>query len=76
MSNTPSRKKLYSFYIEPETLEKLVRLSGFLTGKGKGEKVSVSSLINMSIDQFLDRNKDSLDAMTKLSESVNKYQND
>ena len=73
MSREAGKKKIYSFYIETEYLEKLTRLSGFLTGSGKGEKISVSSLINMSIEQFLERNKESLDAMMKLSESVNSY---
>lgn len=68
MSKESGKKKLYSFYIEPEQLDKLTRLSGFLTGSGR--KVTVSALINMSIDQFLDRNQESLSAMEKLSESV------
>lgn len=71
MSEKSGRKKLYSFYIEPEQLDRLTRLSGFLTGSGR--KVTVSSLINMSIDQFLDRNQESLDSMTKLSESVQEF---
>lgn len=71
MSNKSGKKKLYSFYIEPEQLDRLTRLSGFLTGSGR--KVTVSSLINMSIDQFLDRNQESLDSMTKLSESVQEF---
>lgn len=68
MSKESGRKKLYSFYIEPERLERLTRLSGFLTGSGN--KVTVSSLINMSIEEFLSRNEQSLSAMEKLSESV------
>lgn len=68
MSKESGRKKLYSFYIEPERLERLTRLSGFLTGSGN--KVTVSSLINMSIEEFLARNEQSLSAMEKLSESV------
>ena len=71
MSKESGRKKLYSFYIEPEQLKKLTRLSGFLTGSGR--KVTVSKLINMSIDQFLDRNQESLSAMEKLSESVQEF---
>lgn len=68
MSKESGKKKLYSFYIEPERLERLTRLSGFLTGSGN--KVTVSSLINMSIEEFLARNEQSLSAMEKLSESV------
>ena len=68
MSKESCTKKLYSFYIKPEQLDKLTRLSGFLTGSG--QRVTVSSLINLSIDQFLDRNQESLSAMEKLSESV------
>lgn len=71
MDKADGKKKLYSFYISPEQLDRLTRLSGFLTGSGR--KVTVSSLINMSIDEFLARNKESLDAMEKLSESVQEF---
>ena len=71
MSKETGKKKLYSFYIEPEQLDRLTRLSGFLTGSGK--RVTVSSLICMSINEFLDRNQASLDSMTKLSESVQEF---
>ena len=71
MSKESGKKKLYSFYIEPEQLDKLNRLAGFLTGSG--QKATVSKLINMSIDQFLDRNQETLSAMVKLSESVSEF---
>lgn len=71
MSKESGKKKLYSFYIEPEQLDRITRLAGFLTAKGN--KVTVSALINMSIDQLLDQYKIPLEEMTKLSESVHEF---
>ena len=71
MSDGNTKKKLYSFYIAPEQLDRLTRLSGFLTAKGN--KVTVSALINMSIDQLLERYQVSLDDFTQLSETVSDF---
>ena len=68
MDKGSGKKRLYSFYIEPEQLDKLTRLSGYLTGSGK--RVTVSALINLSIEEFLTRNQSSLSAMEKLSAEV------
>ena len=69
MSKETGRKRLYSFYIDPERLERLNKLSGFLSVKN-GKRVTVSTLINTAIEQYLYRNEETLAAMEKLSEEV------
>lgn len=71
MGKESGKKRLYSFYIDPEILDKLTRLSGFLTGSGK--RVTVSNLINLSCEQFIERNQESLSAMENLSKSVQEF---
>lgn len=69
MSKDTGRKRLYSFYTDPDRLERLNRLAGFLSVKD-GKRVTVSVLINTAIEQYLERNQDTLSAMEKLSEEV------
>ena len=69
MSKDTGRKRLYSFYTDPDRLERLNRLAGFLSVKD-GKRVTVSTLINTSIEQYLARNEQTISAMEKLSEEV------
>ena len=69
MSKEAEKKRLYSFYIDPDRLDRLNRLAGFLSVKD-GKRVTVSALINTAIEDFTDRNQDTLDAMERLSEEV------
>ena len=69
MSKGTGTKRLYSFYIDPDRLERLNKLSGFLSVKN-GKRVTVSNLINAAIEEFTDRNQATLDAIEKLSEEV------
>ena len=71
MKQESGQKKLYSFYVDTERLNRLTKLSGILTGAG--QKVTVSSLINLSIEEFLSRNEASLSAMEELSKTVLPY---
>ena len=50
MSSETGKKRLYSFYIDPNRLERLTTLSGFLSVKN-GKRVTVSNLINTAIEQ-------------------------
>lgn len=69
MSKEAEKKRLYSFYIDQERLDRLNRLAGFLSVKD-GKRVTVSALINAAIEEFTDRNQETLDAIEKLSEEV------
>ena len=69
MSKETVTKRLYSFYIDLDRLDRLNRLAGFLSVKD-GKRVTVSALINAAIEEFTDRNQDTLDAMERLSEEV------
>ena len=69
MSKETGRKRLYSFYTDPDRLERLNKLSGFLSVKN-GKRVTVSTLINTAIEQYLSRNEETLAAMEKISEEI------
>lgn len=69
MSKESGKKRLYSFYTDPDRLERLNRLAGFLSVKD-GKRVTVSTLINTSIEQYLARNEQTISAMEKLSEEI------
>lgn len=69
MSKENGKKRLYSFYTDPERLERLTRLAGFLSVKD-GKRVTVSVLINTAIEQYLERNESTIAAMERLSEEV------
>lgn len=69
MSKETGRKRLYSFYTDPDRLERLNKLSGFLSVKN-GKRVTVSTLINTAIEQYLSRNEETLEAMEKISEEI------
>ena len=69
MSKETGRKRLYSFYTDPDRLERLNRLAGFLSVKD-GKRVTVSTLINTAIEQYLSRNEQTISAMEKLSEEI------
>ena len=69
MSKETGTKRLYSFYIDTDRLDRLNKLSGFLSVKD-GKRITVSALINTAIEEFTDRNQNVLDAIEKLSEEV------
>lgn len=69
MSKESGKKRLYSFYTDPDRLERLNRLAGFLSVKD-GKRVTVSTLINTAIEQYLSRNEETISAMEKLSEEI------
>ena len=69
MSKDTGRKRLYSFYTDPDRLERLNRLAGFLSVKD-GKRVTVSVLINTAIEKYLDENEQTIAAMEKLSAEV------
>lgn len=69
MSKESGKKRLYSFYTDPDRLERLNRLAGFLSVKD-GKRVTVSTLINTAIEQYLSRNEQTISAMEKLSEEI------
>lgn len=69
MSSETGKKRLYSFYADRNQLDCLSRLAGFLSVKD-GKRVTVSNLICTSIEQYLDRNQATIDAMQRLSEEI------
>lgn len=69
MSKDTGKKRLYSFYTDPARLERLNKLAGFLSVRD-GKRVTVSTLINTSIEQYLARNEQTISAMEKLSEEI------
>ena len=69
MSSETGKKRLYSFYIDPNRLERLTTLSGFLSVKN-GKRVTVSNLINTAIEQYINKNEYALETMERISKEV------
>lgn len=67
--STNQNKQIYSFWIGIDTLEKLKKLSEYMTSKGN--RVTVSKLINYSISRFVINEQQTIENMERLLDEVN-----
>lgn len=74
--STNQNKQIYSFWIGIDALEKLKKLSEYMTSKGN--RVTVSKLINYSISRFVINEQQTIENMERLLDEVNscKYEED
>lgn len=67
--STNQNKQIYSFWIGTDALEKLKKLSEYMTSKGN--RVTVSKLINYSISRFVINEQQTIENMERLLDEVN-----
>ena len=72
------RTKIYTVCLEPDSYNKLSLLALYLSNKGHKSKfnrpVSISSLLNEALNEYLDRNKDTVDHIYDMIESKVPFQ--
>lgn len=61
-------KKLYSFYIDPDVLENLDKLSKYASTKGK--KITVSKLIRFAVQKFVIRETKTVELIDNLVNEI------